>query len=51
MHFTPQQMRAMSMFDYLAALDGMASDGEAGMSLSEAEKDDLWEWLQADQSK
>jgi hypothetical protein len=47
MHFTPQQMRAMSLFDYLASLDGFSADPDGGKHLSEDEKDELWEWLQA----
>lgn len=48
MHFTPQQMRAMSLFDYLASLDGFSAvnNPEADGKLTEGEKDELWEWLQ-----
>jgi len=49
MGFTPQQVRAMSMWQYLAAKEGYerANDPDAGKELTEGEADDLWAWLNA----
>jgi hypothetical protein len=48
MGFSPQQVDAMSMWQFMAALEGYARahDPEAGKKLSETEKGDLWEWMQ-----
>ena len=47
MGFTPQQVNAMSMWQFLAAVDGYvrAQGGEDKMSSKEA--DDLFAWLQS----
>lgn len=47
MGFTPQQVDAMSMWQFMAALDGYARahDPESANKLSEADKDDLWEMV------
>lgn len=37
----------MSIFDYLAAMDGVSAEPESA-ALTEAEKDDLWNWIQSD---
>lgn len=49
MGFTPQQIDRMSVFQYLAALDGFveAHGGDKANALSGDEADDLWQWLQA----
>lgn len=46
MGFSPQQINEMSVWQYMAAIDGYikansSDDGE----LSAAEIDDLWKWL------
>lgn len=48
MGFSPQQVRAMSMFQYFAALDGVikANSLDDDKTLSEKEKDELWDWLE-----
>lgn len=48
MGFSPQQVRAMSMFQYFAALDGFvkANSPDDDRALSDKEKDELWEWLE-----
>lgn len=49
MGFSPSEAKKMSVFEYLAVLEGFQqanSPDEAG-KLSEDEKDDLWAWLQA----
>lgn len=33
----------MSLWQYMAALDGFASDGQDG--LSDKEVDELWDWI------
>jgi hypothetical protein len=50
MGFSPQQVNAMSVFEYMAALDGfIKANGQADKTLSDREKDELWEWVQDDQ--
>jgi len=48
MGFTPQEIDRMSIWQYAATIDGFnaAHDPDAGKALSEAERDDLWEWMQ-----
>lgn len=47
--FTPQQVNAMSLFQYQAAIDGYveahSSDDGAG-KLSESDADEIWDWMQ-----
>ncbi|MEZ2132465.1 MULTISPECIES: hypothetical protein [unclassified Sinorhizobium] len=47
MGFTPADVKAMSMWEFLASVDGYvrAQGGEEKMSNAEAE--DLWQWLQS----
>jgi hypothetical protein len=47
--FTPQQVQAMSIWQFMAAIDGYAKahDPESGKGLTKAEEDDLWAWVQA----
>ena len=49
MGFSPAEVKKMSVFEYLAALDGFAeaNNPEPAGKLSDTEKDELWEWLQA----
>jgi hypothetical protein len=49
MGLSPQEVMGLSVFEYLAALDGFvaANDPDGDKKLSEREKDDLWEWLQS----
>ncbi|MCK8779088.1 hypothetical protein M0654_03720 [Rhizobium sp. NTR19] len=49
MGMTPAETLACSPFEYLAALDGFmeANDPDSDKRLSEAEKDALWEMLEA----
>lgn len=48
MGFTPQQVNAMSVWQFRAAFEGFiaANDPDAGKKLSEVEADDLFEWIQ-----
>lgn len=50
MGFTPQQVNAMSMWQFFAALNGYveANSPKDGNRLSESEADDLFAWLEAD---
>jgi hypothetical protein len=47
MGMSPQKVMGLSVFEYLAALDGFseANDPEGDKKLSEGEKDELWDWL------
>lgn len=47
MGFTPQQVNEMSMWQFLAAVDGYvkANSAEDTGGLSESEKDDIAGWL------
>jgi hypothetical protein len=49
MGFAPADVERMSLFQYMAAVDGFADanspDGEGKLSTSEA--DELWSWLQS----
>lgn len=48
MGFTPQQINAMSMWQFAAALDGyVKANGGGEEKMSNAEADDLWTWLQS----
>ena len=49
MGLTPQEVLGLSIFEYLAVLDGFidANDPNGHKKLSETERDDLWEWLEA----
>jgi hypothetical protein len=46
MGFSPQQVDRMSMWQFLAALNGYVKANSGGKeALTEAEKDDLWAWI------
>ena len=47
MGFSPQQVDAMSMWQFMAAVEGWARahDPDAAGKLSASEKDDLWEMV------
>ena len=49
MGFTPQQVGRMSVWQYLAALDGYvaANNPDAAKSLTDEEADELFEWLES----
>ena len=49
MGFSPQQIDRMSVWQYLAALDGYiaANNPDAANSLSADEIDELWAWLES----
>ncbi len=50
MGFTPQEVNGMSVWQFLAAADGYIqanSSEEGGSRLTEAEKDELFEWVQS----
>lgn len=49
MGFTPQQVDAMSLWQWLAALNGYADahSGKDGAKLTEAEAEDLFDWIEA----
>jgi hypothetical protein len=47
MGFSPQQVRAMSMFQYFAALDGfVTANSPADNGMTKQEEDELWAWLE-----
>lgn len=49
MGFSPQQINQMSIWEFNALVDGWmkANDSSGGgTTLSESEKDDIWEWMQ-----
>lgn len=47
MGFTPQQVDQMSMWQYLAAVEGYvkANSVDDANGLSSREADELWEWM------
>lgn len=47
MNYTPQQVDAMSVWQYMAAVEGYAraNDPEAAKKLSAKERDELWDWV------
>jgi hypothetical protein len=49
MGFSPTEVDRMSVFQYMAALDGFAAanDPESAKRLSANEQDELWTWLQS----
>lgn len=49
MGLSPQEVLGLSIFEYLAALDGFAqaNDQEGDRTLSQSEKDDLWEYIKS----
>lgn len=48
MGFSPQQVRAMSPFQYMAVVEGWiaAHDPDDGKTLTGVETETLWQWLQ-----
>lgn len=48
MGFSPQQINQMSIWEFNALVDGWmkANDSSGGTTLSESEKDEIWEWMQ-----
>lgn len=52
MGFAPSEIDRMSQWQFFAAMDGWmkANGGDGGSSLSESEKDEIWEWMQAMES-
>ena len=46
MGFSPQQIDRMSVWQFMAALDGWMQGHGGGGGLTEAEKDELWDWMQ-----
>jgi hypothetical protein len=48
MGLSPHEVMGLSIFEYLAALDGFvdANDTDGDKKLSSDEKNDLWDWLQ-----
>jgi hypothetical protein len=47
MGYSPQQVNAMSMWQFYAAVDGFVKSHQTGGKLSDGEKDGLWDWLQS----
>lgn len=46
MGFAPQQVNAMSIWQFMAAYDGFAKSRESSKGkMSSAEVDDLWDWI------
>lgn len=47
MGYTPQQVNDMSLWQFMAAVDGYiaANTPENERGLSDKEKDELWNWL------
>ena len=49
MGFSPQQVNAMSVWQYMAALDGfIAANSPEEKGLTAKEADDLWDWIERD---
>ncbi len=47
MGFSPQQVRAMSVWQFSAAWEGfVAANSPEDHGLSEKEADDLWSWIE-----
>lgn len=48
MGFSPQQINLMSIWEFNALVDGWmkANDSSGVTTLSESEKDEIWEWMQ-----
>lgn len=48
MGFSPQEVDRMSPWQFVAALEGFVSahDPDGEKRLSDAEKDELWEWIE-----
>jgi hypothetical protein len=49
MGYSPQQVNAMSMWQFTAAVDGYVKANGGEDKMSSAEADELWNWLQAKQ--
>lgn len=48
MGFTPQQVNEMSVWQFMAALDGyIAANSPEDKGLTTKEADELWEWVKA----
>lgn len=47
MGFTPQEVGKMSMWQFMAAVDGYVKAQGGGEKMSNKEADELFEWLQA----
>lgn len=49
MGFTPQEVGAMSMWQFFNVVEGYikANSPDDGKGLSDKEKDELWEWVEA----
>lgn len=48
MGFSPQQVREMSIWQFTAAWDGFVqANSPEDKGLSDAEVDDLWEWIES----
>jgi len=46
--FTPQQVNGMSVWQFMAAVDGyVQANTEGDGSLNGREADELWEWMQS----
>jgi len=46
MGFSPQQVDAMSMWQFMAAADGyVKANSSSDNELSSSEVDELWEWI------
>lgn len=50
MGFSPAEVNRMSIWQFTQAVEGFnkANNPDAGNELSQAEADDLWQWLQSD---
>ncbi|MDX3929254.1 MAG: hypothetical protein QHC90_26065 [Shinella sp.] len=47
MGFSPQTVNGMSMWQFMAALDGYIRAQNGVEKMTNAEADDLWQWLQS----
>lgn len=49
MGFSPHDVGRMSLFQYMAAVDGFAdaNNPDGAGKISSAEEDDIWAWLQS----
>jgi hypothetical protein len=46
MNYTPQDVNKMSMWQFLAALDGYVKAQGGEEKMSNAEVEDMWKWMQ-----
>lgn len=48
MGLSPREIDDMSIWQYLAVLEGYSTQNDKGDRMTESEKDDIWDWLNSD---